>query len=88
MPCSRELLSAGDESLSELHGLLVMAQESDSREEREKLYARAQELISREAPWVPIAHSEVSVAARADLDGVEVNPQSQVYYGDVRRAGR
>ncbi len=72
----------------ELHGLLVMAQESDSREEREELYARAQELIAREAPWVPIAHSQVSVAARADLTGLVINPQSQVYYRDVRRMAR
>ncbi len=72
----------------EVHGLLVMAQESDSREEREVLYARAQDLIAQEAPWVPIAHSKIAVAARADIGGVTINQQSHIYYRTVRRIKR
>ena len=72
----------------ELHGLLLMAQESESRKEREDLYARAQELIAREAPWVPIAHSQISVAARADVGGVTISQQSHIYYQHVRRIRR
>ena len=71
-----------------VHGLLVQAQESDSREEREQLYARAQEIIAAEAPWVPLAHTQVMVAARADVGGVIINPQSQVSYRLVHRTGR
>lgn len=71
-----------------VHGLLVQAQESESREEREALYARAQNLIATEAPWVPLAHSKITIAARADVGGVIVNPQSHVYYRLVRRIER
>jgi len=68
-----------------VHGLLVQAQESDSRAEREQLYARAQEIISAEAPWVPLAHTQVMVAARSDVGGVVINSQSQVSYRLVER---
>lgn len=68
-----------------VHGLLVQAQESESREEREALYARAQQLIAEEAPWVPLAHAKITVASRADIGGVIVNPQSHVFFRMVRR---
>jgi len=63
-----------------VHGLLVQAQESDSREEREQKYAKALDLIAEAAPWVPLAHSKITVATRADVGGVVVSPQSHVYY--------
>jgi peptide/nickel transport system substrate-binding protein len=72
----------------EVHGLLIMAQESESRDERERLYARVQELIAQMAPWVPLAHSQVAVAARNDIGGVVINPSGHVYYKDVRRDAR
>ena len=50
---------------AELHGILTWAQESSDRSERERFYTKAQDLIAREAPWVPLAHAEVVVAARA-----------------------
>ncbi|HTM19939.1 MAG TPA: ABC transporter substrate-binding protein, partial [Kofleriaceae bacterium] len=71
-----------------VHGLLVQAQESDSRQERERLYADAQEIIAAEAPWVPLAHTQVMVAARADVGGLIINPQSQVYYRLIERIHR
>lgn len=71
-----------------VHGLLVQAQESESRAERESLYAKVQELIAVEAPWVPLAHFKITVAARADVGGVIVNPQSHVYYRLARRIER
>ena len=36
---------------------------------RERLYAGSRTGIAADAPWVPLAHSEVGVAARAELDG-------------------
>jgi peptide/nickel transport system substrate-binding protein len=70
---------------AELHGLLSWAQQSEDREEREQYYARAQELIHSLAPWVPIAHSEVSVAARRDLGGLVISPMNHVHYKSLRR---
>ncbi|MGZ3427771.1 MAG: ABC transporter substrate-binding protein, partial [Polyangia bacterium] len=52
---------------AELHGLLSWAQESSDRGECERFYKKAQDLSAHEAPWVPLAHGEVVVAARANL---------------------
>jgi peptide/nickel transport system substrate-binding protein len=70
---------------AELHGLLSWAQQSDDREEREHYYARAQALIHDLAPWVPLAHSQVNVAARIDLGGIVISPSGQIHYKGVRR---
>ena len=69
----------------ELHGLLTWAQQSDDRDERVRYYARAQELIHRMAPWVPLAHSQIAVAARYDLEGLRISPNQKVNYRGVRR---
>jgi peptide/nickel transport system substrate-binding protein len=71
----------------EVHGLLVLGQESDDREQREQIYARVQELIGQQAPWVPIAHSRVVVAARSDVTGILLSATSHVHYDRVRRVG-
>ncbi len=70
---------------AELHTLLEGAQESSDRSERERRYHRAQDIISRDAPWVPIAHAEVVVAARASLSGLTVHPSSNIYYRRVQK---
>lgn len=70
-----------------LHGLLILGQTSESRQEREQIYARAQELIAKMAPWVPIAHSQIVIAARRDIAGIRITA-SHVYYRDVRRRKR
>ena len=70
---------------SDVHYTLVQAQESDDRLDRERLYMKAQELIHQQAPWVPLAHSQVAVAARDDIGGMLLNPTGHVTYKDVRR---
>lgn len=70
---------------AELHELLIGAQQSMSRSEREKMYRRAQERIASQAPWAPLAHSQVSVAARVDVGGIRVNPSTHVDFRGVKR---
>ncbi|MDB4968205.1 MAG: peptide/nickel transport system substrate-binding protein [Myxococcales bacterium] len=70
---------------AELHGILSWAQESSDRHERERFYKKAQDLISHEAPWVPLAHGEAVVAARANLGALRVHPSSTVYFQRVYR---
>ena len=53
------------------------------RAERERFYKKAQDLIAHEAPWVPIAHGEVVVAARASLTGLKVHPSGNVFFQSV-----
>ena len=70
----------------DVHALLVHAQETALPAERERLYARAQELIHELAPWVPLAHAQLAVAARDDLRGLVINPAGYVHYKNARRA--
>jgi peptide/nickel transport system substrate-binding protein len=72
----------------ELDELLHAAQRSESRAERQGIYARAQERISRQAPWVPLAHAEVAVAARRDVGGIVINPNAHIEFREVERVAR
>lgn len=68
-----------------VHGLLIAAQGAVSRDERVKLYADAQDRIAADAPWVPLAHSQVVYAARRDLANVMMTPTGHVVFSKVRR---
>jgi peptide/nickel transport system substrate-binding protein len=70
---------------AELHGILAWAQESSDRAERERFYKKAQDLIARDAPWVPLAHSEVAVASRTSLQGLVLHPSATIYFHHVTR---
>ena len=70
---------------AELHDLLIDAQRNVARTTREGLYRRAQERIASQAPWVPLAHSRVAVAARVNVDGISINPTNGVEFKRVRR---
>ncbi len=65
---------------AKVSGLLQYAQETSDRAERERYYRQAQELIAIDAPWVPLAHSQVTVAARSDVNGLAIHPSGLVYY--------
>jgi peptide/nickel transport system substrate-binding protein len=72
----------------EVHGLLVLAQMSEDKDDRERLYARVQEKLAADAPWVPLAHSQVAIAARTDIASVVINPTGHVVYARARRIQR
>jgi peptide/nickel transport system substrate-binding protein len=69
----------------EVDRLLVDAQAEVEDRRRLELYARAQDLIAEDAPWVPLAHSELVIAARADLDQVILSPLGHPLYAMIRR---
>jgi peptide/nickel transport system substrate-binding protein len=72
----------------ELHELIIGAQSTTVRSAREELYRRAQERIADQAPWVPLAHTHVAVAARVDIGGISIGPTAVVEFKEVRRLGR
>lgn len=67
--------------------LLREAQGATDEATRAALYAEVQDLIAADAPWVPLAHSELVVAARAELEGVILSPLGHPIYPLIRRAG-
>jgi peptide/nickel transport system substrate-binding protein len=68
---------------AEVHGLLLYAQSTLDRSERERHYRRVQEIVARDAPWVPLAHSEQAVAARATVENLILHPSTVIYYSGV-----
>jgi peptide/nickel transport system substrate-binding protein len=68
-----------------VHDKLGWAQESSDRSRREEYYRDAQDLIARDAPWVPLAHAEMVVAARTSLVGVAIHPFAVIYFQGVYR---
>jgi dipeptide transport system substrate-binding protein len=54
--------------------LITKAKATSDRAEREKLYRQAQEIVKREAPWVPIAHSIVFTAIRKNVQNYKMDP--------------
>ncbi|MCX5743916.1 MAG: ABC transporter substrate-binding protein [Proteobacteria bacterium] len=65
--------------------LLRQAQEVTDQATRSGLYAAVQDRIGLAAPWVPIAHSEVVVAARRSLAGVVLSPLGHPIYALMSR---
>jgi peptide/nickel transport system substrate-binding protein len=65
---------------------LAAAQVASDQEQRARLYAEVQDQIALDAPWVPLAHSEHVVAARAELAGIVLSPTGHPVYPLIRRA--
>jgi len=66
-----------------VHGLLTYGQETFDTGERVGYYRRAQAIIADDAPWVPLAHSQLVVAARNEVEGLQLHPTATVYYSQV-----
>jgi peptide/nickel transport system substrate-binding protein len=66
--------------------LLEDAQGVADEATRTGLYAAVQDQIASDAPWVPLAHSELVVAARAELDGLILSPRGHPIYPLLTRA--
>ena len=58
----------------EYDGLITRAKQTSDRAERIALYRKAQEIVKREAPWVPIAHSVVFTGARKNVRDYKMDP--------------
>jgi peptide/nickel transport system substrate-binding protein len=65
--------------------LLIEAQAAVDEPSRSKLYGRVQDILADDAPWVPIAHSELVVAARAELEDVNLTPLGYPLYPLIHR---
>jgi peptide/nickel transport system substrate-binding protein len=60
----------------EVHKLLVEAQHLTDQKKREELYKQAQVIIKRDAPWVPLVHAIVPIAAKKEVKGFYPHPTS------------
>jgi peptide/nickel transport system substrate-binding protein len=69
----------------EVDELLRAAQGTADQATRAGLYATVQDKLAADAPWVPIAHSELVVAGRAELEHVVLSPRGHPSYAMIRR---
>jgi dipeptide transport system substrate-binding protein len=58
----------------EFDDLVTRAKQTSDQAERTKLYRQAQEIVKREAPWVPIAHSVVFTGIRSTVRNYKMDP--------------
>ncbi|WP_349371543.1 ABC transporter substrate-binding protein [Salinarimonas sp.] len=54
--------------------LVTRAREISDQDARTALYHEAQEIVARERPWIPLAHSVVFMAARKEVVGFVMDP--------------
>ena len=66
-----------------LHDLLVKAQEESDRQKRIKLYQQAQEIIHKDAPLVPIAHSIEVVPLQPKVNDFVMDPTGRRRFSKV-----
>ncbi|MFB5763333.1 ABC transporter substrate-binding protein [Paenibacillus medicaginis] len=67
----------------ELHKVLVGAQQETDQDKRAALYEQAQEIIKKDAPWIPLVHTTPLMAARADLKGYTPSPTGTEPYASI-----
>lgn len=60
-----------------LHDVLIQAQKLTDQAQRSSLYVEAQKIITADAPWVPLVHSQVPVAVRKTITGFTPSPMTQ-----------
>lgn len=64
----------------EAHRLLLRARRVSDPAERTRLYEAAQEVIHRDAPWVPLFHAKQMAATRADVRGFTLHPTGKAHF--------
>jgi peptide/nickel transport system substrate-binding protein len=69
----------------QVDALLIKAQAGSNEATRSALYGDVQELVAADAPWVPIAYSELVIAGRSDLEHVILTPLGHPLYALIRR---
>lgn len=69
----------------EVDKMLLDAQAAANEQTRAALYASIQDKIASDAPWVPLAHSELVVAGRAELQDVVLSPTGHPVYPLIHR---
>ena len=68
--------------------LLAQAQATADQPTRSALYAEVQDQLAIDAPWVPIAHSDLVIAGRAEVQGVVISPLGHPVYALMHRVER
>ena len=64
--------------------LVEAAREAKGIRERASYYRKAQEIATRQAPWVPLAYTKVVVAVSSQVVGFKLSPSTILHLAHVR----
>ncbi|MGA1196856.1 MAG: ABC transporter substrate-binding protein [Candidatus Latescibacterota bacterium] len=67
-----------------LHQVLIDAQQSSDQETRTALYRQAQEIVFRDAPWVPLVHAAQTAAFNKRVLGFQLHPTGSKWFQNVQ----
>ncbi|MDA0745893.1 MAG: ABC transporter substrate-binding protein, partial [bacterium] len=67
----------------DLHGVLVEAQREVDMDSRTALYRQAQEIVFRDAPWVPLVHAAQTAAFKKTVKGFRLHPTGSKWFRHV-----
>ena len=70
---------------AEVDRMLLEAQAVTTEAARAPIYAAIQDKIASDAPWVPLAHSELVVAGRVEIENVKLSPTGHPIYKLITR---
>ncbi|MCZ8514262.1 ABC transporter substrate-binding protein [Paenibacillus filicis] len=70
-------------SNDEVHSLLIEAQSATDKAKREDLYKKAQVIMKKDAPWIPLVHSTPLLGAKANVAGFVPSPTGSEAYTEV-----
>ncbi|WP_235582114.1 ABC transporter substrate-binding protein [Rhizobacter sp. Root1221] len=68
----------------EFDSLITKAKQTADVAQRTKLYETAQEVVKRQAPWVPLAHSVMYQPMLQNVEGYKLSPFASVQFFGVR----
>ncbi len=66
-----------------LHEILVEARTVVDQSQRSAMYRKAQEIIHRDVPWVPLVHATQTVAFRRNVSGFNLHPTGSKWFHRV-----
>jgi peptide/nickel transport system substrate-binding protein len=72
----------------EYHDLVIAAQRETDRDKRALLYRQAQEIVARDAPWIPLVQVPRIFLVRAPVEGVRFRADGWTDYASVRLVAR
>jgi peptide/nickel transport system substrate-binding protein len=70
----------------DLHTVLVEARQASDHAQRTALYRKAQEIVGRDAPWVPLVHTTQTAAFRKRVRGFHLHPTGSFHFFETEIA--
>ncbi|MBK5241314.1 ABC transporter substrate-binding protein [Clostridium sp.] len=79
----KSTLNSAQYSNPAVDALLLKGRELENGEERNKIYKELQEIVAKDAPWLPISHSQALAAYSPNVTGFSMHPTGSVFFSGV-----